>query len=111
MTKENQFIAITMVVGLMLLGTGYCLGRLNQPVKIQNVFPPKYHTEDMVPVVGSPKSLKLVFADSVDGRPTYGVLFDDSTSLDSMYPEEIANGLNTGRWDYNEDFIIKERAE
>lgn len=108
--KEKQFIAITMVVGLILLGTGYALGRLEkQSVKIQNVFPPKYHTEDMVPVVESAKTIKLVFADSVDGRPTYSVLFQDSTVLDSMYPEEIANGLNTGKWDYNEDFIIKER--
>ena len=111
MTKENQFIAITMVVGLMLLGTGYCLGRLDKPVKIQNVFPPKYHTEDMVPVIESAKTIQVVFVDSVDGRPSYNVLFPDSTVLDSMYPEEIANGLNTGKWDYNEDFIIKERAE
>jgi hypothetical protein len=107
--KETKFIAITMVIGLMLLGVGFLLGK--QEGRIQNVFPPNYHTEDMVPIVGSPKSLKLVFADSVDGRPTYTVLFNDSTVLDSMYPEEIANGLVTGKWDYNEDFIIKERAE
>jgi hypothetical protein len=109
MTKEKQFIALTMVVGLMLLGVGYLLGK--QEGKIQNVFPPKYHTEDMVPVVGKPKSITLVFVDSVEGRPTFCVEFPDSTGLDSMYPEEIANGLATGVWKYNEDFIITERAQ
>ena len=106
--KETKFIAITMVIGLTLLGVGFLLGK--QEGRIQNIFPPNYHTEDMVPIVESSKSLKLVFADSVDGRPTYTVLFNDSTVLDSMYPEEIANGLVTGKWNYNEDFIIAERA-
>ena len=76
---------------------------------VQNVFPPKFHTEDMVPVVEESKHISLVFADSVDGRPTYTVTFPDSTVLDSMYPEEIANGLITGKWNYNEDFTIIER--
>lgn len=105
--KEKQFIAVTMVVGLMLLGVGYLLGK--QAGRVQNVFPPKFHTEDMVPVVQSPNSITVVFADSVDGRPTYYVEFPDSTGLDSMYPEEIANGLNTGVWDYNEMLQLKER--
>lgn len=108
--KEKQFIAVCMIAGLMLLVTGFCLGKLDGP-KVQNVFPPKYHTEDMVPVVGNPKSITLVFVDSVEGRPTFCVEFPDSTGLDSMYPEEIANGLNTGVWNYNEDFIITERAQ
>lgn len=106
--KETKFIAITMVIGLTLLGVGFLLGK--QEGRIQNIFPPNYHTEDMPPVVESPTSIKLVFADSVDGRPTYAILFNDSTVLDSMYPEEIANGLITGKWDYNEDLQIKERA-
>ncbi len=105
--KEKQFIAVIMVVGLMLLGVGYLLGK--QEGRVQNVFPPKFHTEDMVPVVGSPKSITVVFADSVEGRPTYYVEFPDSTGLDSMYPEEIANGLNTGVWNYNEMLELKER--
>jgi hypothetical protein len=50
-----------------------------------------------------------VFADSVEGRPTFYVEFPDSTGLDSMYPEEIANGLNTGVWNYNEMLELKER--
>jgi len=106
--KETKFIAITMVIGLMLLGVGYLMGK--QEAKVQNVFPPHYHTEDMPSVIGCPKTIQIIFADSVDGRPTFCVEFPDSTGLDSMYPEEIANGLLTGKWDYNEDLQIKERA-
>lgn len=104
---KKEALAFTLV-GLMLLGTGFCLGKLNGP-KVQNVFPPKYHTEDMAPVKGNPTSITVTFADSVDGRPTFYVEFPDSTGLDAMYPEEIANSLNTGKWDYNEDLIITER--
>jgi hypothetical protein len=101
--KEKQIISVCMVIGLMLLGTGFLLGKnLSSKVKVQNVFPEKYHTEDMPSVNGNPKCITIVFADSVDGRPTFYVEFPDSTGLDSMYPEEIANGLNTGKWDYNE---------
>jgi hypothetical protein len=106
--QERKFTTVAMLLGLVLIGTGFCLGRLCSPV--QNVFPPKYHTEDMPPVVGTPTSIQVVFADSVDGRPTFYVEFPDSTGLDSMYPEEIAHGLLTGKWTYNEDLIIKERA-
>lgn len=108
--KETRFIAITMIVGLTLLFVGYALGKEFTPPKIQNVFPPNYHTEDMPPVVDSVKCITIIFVDSVDGRPTFNVEFADSTVLDSMYPEEIANGLTTGHWNYNEDLEIKERA-
>jgi len=47
-----------------------------------------------------------MFADSVDGRPTYTVMFNDTTVLESMYPEEIANGLISGKWEYDEDLKI-----
>lgn len=108
--KEKQFIVIIMIVGIMLLGTGYCLGKLEGPT-VQNVFPPKYHTEDMPAIKNSPKSVTLIFADSVDCRPTYSVMFSDSTVVDSMYPEEIANSLNTGKWEYNEMLRIIEKGE
>lgn len=52
----------------------------------------------------------VVPADTVEGRQTYNVLFEDETGLDSMYPEEIAKSLVTGRWQYNEDLIVTERA-
>jgi len=105
--KEKQFIAVCMIAGLMLLGIGFLLGK--QLGKVHNVFPPKYHTEDMPSVNGKPNCITVVFADSVEGRPTFYVEFPDSTGLDSMYPEEIANGLNTGVWNYNEMLELKER--
>ena len=67
----------------------------------------KHTTEDMPTLVKSSNDVKLVQSDNVDGRQTYNVIFPDGTVLDSMYPEEIANGLVTGKWDYNEDFQIK----
>ena len=76
---------------------------------VQNVFPPKYYTEDMPPAEKNCKVIQIMFADSVDGRATYTVMFPDSTVIESMYPEEIANGLVTGKWDYNEMFTITER--
>lgn len=50
----------------------------------------------------------------VEGRNKYNVLFNDEDSMDSMYAEEICNGLLTDDWDYNEDLELtitgKERA-
>jgi hypothetical protein len=57
-------------------------------------------------VVDQTKSLCLLFADSVDGRPTFTVMFNDTTVLDAMYPEEIANGLLSGKWEYDEDIKL-----
>ena len=99
--KDKQTLAVMMIVGLILLGTGYCLGRLERPI-----FP---NHRAMNPLNKSTKTIEIVFADSVDGRPTYTVNFPDSTLLDVMYPEEIANGLNTGHWDYDEMLTIIER--
>lgn len=108
MKKEKQFIAVAMLTGLILLGAGYLLGK--EEGRVQNIFPPNYHTEDTSPVKDNPKSINITFIDSVDGRPTFFVEFPDSTKLDSMYPEEIAHGLTTGNWSYNEDLEIKEKA-
>jgi len=106
--KDKQFIAITMIVGLVLLGAGYLLGK--QEREIQNIFHnPKYHTEDMSPVKSRAKAIEITFMDSAEGRPIYCVHLPDSTVLDSMYPEEIANGLLTGVWEYDEMLEIKER--
>lgn len=65
-----------------------------------------HHTEDMEPVNYSVQRIVVEFADSVEGRATYNVLFNDTTVLESMYPEEIANGIKTGKWEYNEDLQI-----
>lgn len=53
----------------------------------------------------------LIPVGDVDGRPKFNVLFSDEEGIDSMYPEEIGNGLLTGDWDYNEMLTIKEIAE
>ena len=49
----------------------------------------------------------IIPVDTLDDRKTYNVLFNDEDGVDSMYPEEIANGLATGNWSYNEDLQIK----
>lgn len=108
---KKNVIAFTMLACVLVLGTGFLLGRATTPPKIQNIFPPNYYTEDMPPAKKQGEIIQVVFADSVDGRPTYNVLFPDSTVLDSMYPEEIANGLNTGKWDYNEMLKVKEEDQ
>jgi hypothetical protein len=51
-------------------------------------------------------SIKITFVDSVDGRPTYNVEFNDGTALDQMYPEEIAQSLITGQWTYDETLSV-----
>lgn len=96
MKKE---VFVFSLVGILLLGTGFCLGKLDGP---------KHHTRNMQPVKGKYEKITLVFSDSVDGRPTYCVEFPDSTLIDAMYPEEIGNSLNTGVWQYNEDLKLRE---
>jgi hypothetical protein len=71
--------------------------------------PKQHHTEDMPTLNMSSNNIQIVMAENVDGRQTYNVLFPDGTVLDSMYPEEIANGLVTGKWDYNEDLSISNK--
>ena len=104
--KEKKFIIVTMIVGLFMLGMGYLMGKSET-----REIPKSTFAKDIVPVVNTAKSIHIAFIDSVDGRPTYYVQFPDSTGLDSMYPEEIANGLITGKWSYNQDFQIIERVE
>jgi hypothetical protein len=96
--KEKQTIAIIMIVGLTLLGVGYLLG-LSDP---SNVCIRKHQNfiDD--------GSIVIIPVDTIENRKTYNVLFSDEEGIDSMYPEEIANGLNTGRWSYNEMLTIKE---
>lgn len=85
---------------LLIIGIG--LASCEKPIVTNNVI----HTEDMPTLLKSSSNIKIVISDNVEGRQTYNVLFPDGTILDSMYPEEIANGLITGKWDYNEDLTI-----
>jgi hypothetical protein len=50
----------------------------------------------------------LVKVGDVDGRPIFNV-HRDTCFDEQMYPEEIAYGLNTGLWDYNEDLRITDK--
>jgi hypothetical protein len=51
-------------------------------------------------------SIIIVPSDTTDGRPTFTVYFSDGKALDYMYPEEIAQSLNTGKWDYDETLML-----
>lgn len=54
----------------------------------------------------TPGAIMLIPSDTVEGRPTYTVIFEDEKALDFMYAEEIGNSLATGKWDYDEDLVI-----
>jgi hypothetical protein len=56
---------------------------------------------------GYSNSIVLIPADTVDNRPTFHVIFHDSSYIEHMYPEEIAQSLITGEWDYNEDLRVR----
>lgn len=43
----------------------------------------------------------------VDGRQTFSVIIGKDYAMDYMYPEEIAEALKTGIWEYNEDLRVK----
>lgn len=51
-------------------------------------------------------AIMIIPADTVNGRPTYSVIFEDEKGMDHMYGEEIGNSLATGKWDYDEDLVI-----
>lgn len=54
----------------------------------------------------TPGAIMIIPSDTVSGRPTYTVIFDDEKALDHMYGEEIGNSLSTGKWEYDEDLVI-----
>jgi len=43
----------------------------------------------------------------VDGRQTFSVIVNNR-AYDYMYPEEIAQALKTGVWEYNEDLSVSD---
>ena len=90
---EKRILLTFILSGLVFGYCGYIIGLSAQPANKhikQNVH---NSVKDSINV-NQTKSLCLMFADSVDGRPTYTVMFNDTTVLESMYPEEIANGLS-----------------
>lgn len=95
---KKEVVLFTMV-GLMLLGTGYLLGK-SDPA---NVCTRKH--QNLI----DDGRIVIIPADPVDGRLTYTVLLKDEEALESMYGEEIGNSLSTGTWGYNEMLRIIER--
>lgn len=95
MKKDFKEVLLFTAIGLFLLFMGYMLG-VSEPCtrKHQNVI--------------SDGRIVLIPVGEVEGRKKYNVLFNDEDGMDNMYPEEIANGLITNDWDYNEMLTIKE---
>jgi hypothetical protein len=54
------------------------------------------------------KKVVIQNAGDVEGRKTYHVKVGNVT-YEYMYAEEIANGLKTGDWLYNEDLKIESK--
>lgn len=94
---KKEVLLFTMI-GLMLLGTGFLLGKSDP----SNACTRKHQNfiED--------GRIVIIPVGDVDGRNKYNVLFSDENGMDSMYPEEIANGLVTGKWQYNEMLKLTE---
>lgn len=105
---EKKILLTTLLSAVVFGYCGFVIGK-------STMCPPIKHSSKKhivsnsvtVPIVmDGAKSLCLMFADSVDGRPTFTVMFNDTTVLDAMYPEEIANGLLSGKWEYDEDIKL-----
>jgi hypothetical protein len=88
-------VLITCIAGCYLL----LKSEYSKPISLR--------TENKPPVQYITKRIVLEFADTIDGRPTYNVLLSDTSQFDCMYPEEIANSLNTGTWHYNETLKVQ----
>jgi len=92
---EKRILLAFVLSALVFTYVGYILGLSNAPActrKHQNFIDD--HRIVIIPV------------DTVEDRKTYNVLFNDEEGIESMYPEEIALGLATGNWKYNEDLKI-----
>ena len=46
----------------------------------------------------------VVYQQDVDGRDTYALFFPDGKVVDYAYKAEIYNWIETGSFQYNEDF-------
>lgn len=69
----------------------------------------KVYNEDKAPLYRKAENISISPSEKYKGRMTYDVTFQDGTIIQSMYPEEIANGIITGIWQYNENFKISKK--
>jgi hypothetical protein len=95
MKSNLKEVLLFTAIGMFLLGMGYVLG-VSEPCtkKHQNFI--------------DDGRIVIIPVGEVEGRKKFNVLFNDEDGIDDMYPEEIASGLITGKWDYNEMLTIKE---
>lgn len=100
----KKTLIVVIITAITFTYCGYLVGM--STVKPLVVYKERYNEDTFIPNKGTSMPFTVQFADSVGGRPTYNISFPDSTGLDSMYPEEIAASLITGKWQYNEDFRI-----
>jgi hypothetical protein len=96
--KKVMFTPFVLLLSALVFGfIGYIVGlgnALGCPRKHQNFI--------------NDGRIVIIPVDTIEGRKTYNVLFNDEDGMDSMYPEEIGFGLATGDWDYNEMLEIKQ---
>lgn len=99
MKRDLKEVVLFTFLGIFLLGMGYLLGVSEHVCKRKH----QNFIDD--------GRIVIIPVGDVEGRKKYNVLFSDEEGVDDMYPEEIASGLITGKWDYNEMLTIKEKAE
>jgi regulator of extracellular matrix RemA (YlzA/DUF370 family) len=102
MKMKKQTVITLIIISVILIGIGVKLGEVLAPVhectrKHQNIIPDG--------------RIVIIPVDTVEGRPVFDVIISDENVVEAMYPEEIANSLNSGKWEYNEMLEIKEKAE
>jgi hypothetical protein len=112
--EPPRFIVLKLILLiLVIIGAYYGIKRFKSSSSVKkSTIDKKKMRINNTPLKYSVKDLKIIFSDSVFGRPVYTVIFPDSTGYTRMYPEEIANGLATGVWRYNEEFkLIEENKQ
>lgn len=48
----------------------------------------------------------IVYEESNEGRPMFNVKLANGRVIEHMYAEEIAQGLLSGQWEYNESMVL-----
>ena len=98
MKSNLKEVLLFTAIGMFLLGMGYVLG-VSDPANVCKRKHQNFIDDGRIVIIP---------VGEVEGRKKFNVLFNDEDGIDDMYPEEIASGLITGKWDYNEMLTIKE---
>ena len=100
MKKEIIFL-VALIISMLAIGV--LLGSVLEPLHVCK----RKHMN----VINDGRVVILPADSTDDGRPTFDVIISDENVMEHMYPEEIANSLNSGKWEYNEMLELKEKAE